>query len=113
MVKKYVPCIIATFWVVVNIIEETTEVDKDRAWNVWRKKMGLHLQWRCKRGNSDGALVQTHMVPLTKRLNQSSTLEQRKNPSFNSFFLLYKNVKITKLFYKILINANKLHKQSI
>lgn len=83
------PCIIAPFRVVVNIVEQTAEVDKDRARDIWRYKMSLHLLWRCKRRNGDGALVQTHMVPLTKCLNQSGTLEQRKNPSFNGFFLLF------------------------
>ncbi len=37
------PCIITSFRIIANIIEETTEVNKNGAWSTWRNKSRLHL----------------------------------------------------------------------
>jgi hypothetical protein len=46
-----IPCIITTFWIIIYIIKQSTEIDKNGPWNVRGNLVGLHLLRRSKRRN--------------------------------------------------------------
>lgn len=58
--------------------------------------MSLHFLWRCIWRNGNGAFFQTHMIPLSKSLNQCRPLKQGKNSPFDSFLFLDRENKICK-----------------
>lgn len=101
------PGIITTLWIIIHIIKQTPEVNKDGSGGVGRDQVRLHFLRRGIRRNCDRTLVQTNMVPLAKCLNQSSTLKQRKNPTLYSFFFLESRKQSLGNIKKLWIDQNK------
>lgn len=71
----YIPCIVTTFRIIINVIKQAAEVDKDGPRSFLGNQVGLHLlRWSIWR-NCDRTLFQTYMVSLSEGLNQCCTLK--------------------------------------
>lgn len=71
----FLPGIVAPLWIVADVIEHAPEVHKDAAGRVWGDEARAHLLGGSVGGHDNGALLEAHVVVLTKGLHQRGPLQ--------------------------------------